>query len=170
MAFYHIDQTETLISDGGILTIPVDPENRDYARLVASAQPIEPYDAFRGLDLAAAKARILGLLEAETASLRARVAGTVDPTKLAAYQQKYETALAALDGDTPALSLLADEAQARGLSAQALAALVRQTGDQWRALVQRIEAASAQHKTRIAGLASIEAAKSYDYALRIEGL
>ena len=170
MTFFFIDKDHTLISDGAFLTIPADPGNFDYKVLLANNVEIEPFDAFRGLDLGGAKARILGLLEAETAALRARVAGTVDPTKLAAYQQKYETAIAAQSGDAAALSLLADEAQARGLTAAELATLVQRTGDQWRTLVQRIEAASAQHKARIAALTSVEAAKGYDWTLRIEGL
>lgn len=109
-----------------------------------------------------ARAEKILALEQFAASLRERVAGTNDASKLAVYQTKYETALAALDGQQWALDALTPEAIARGESIVGLATLVRSLGGQWRGAGLAIDAAYQTHKASLSACDSIEAADVYD--------
>lgn len=153
--------------DGATVTIPADPGNRDYrlltegdAEVGLAPATIAPFQ--RWPDLAAAQAEFIAEADAEATRRRVAAVGTADATKLAMYEQKYQTAIAAVGGDSAALAALSDEAAARGVTAGDLAALIKATGDAWRALGQAIEAASAAHKVAIAGLGDVAAAEAYD--------
>jgi hypothetical protein len=102
--------------------------------------------------LAGAKARLMAAVEEKARVLRVGVAGTGDASKLAVYQAKYDTAIAALSGNKGALADLAPEAAARGNGAAELAAVVKARGDQWRAAGLSIDAAHQRHKAAIASL------------------
>jgi hypothetical protein len=112
--------------------------------------------------LAEAKQSLLSAVEQHAEMLRIAVAGTASGSKLATYQAKYETALAALGGDQAALAALEPEATARGETAVELAALVKQLGDQWRAAGLAIDAAYQGHKAAIAALPDLSAVRGYD--------
>jgi len=153
--------------DGAAVAIPADLANADYLRLIVgdvdadvAPAPISKFE--RWPSLTAAKADLMRAAEDAVVVRRVRAVGTTDATKLAMYQQKYAVALGARDGAADALAQLEAEAGARGVSATALAALIIATGDRWRNVGQAIEAASAAHKTAIAGLADMAAAERYD--------
>lgn len=111
-----------------------------------------------------AKAEKLTALEQFASEMRVSVAGTDDASKLAVYQTKYETALAALAGQQWALTALTPEATARGQTAESLATLVKTLGDQWRAAGLGIDAVYQKHKAAIAALDSTAAADEYNFS------
>jgi hypothetical protein len=112
--------------------------------------------------LAAAKTQEV---ETQAERLRLAVAGTASATKMAAYREKYATALAALAGDGAALSRLAPEASARGETPAQLATLVKSLGEAWSAAGLAIDAAYQGHKRRLEALvaaANVAALAAYD--------
>lgn len=83
------------------------------------------------------------LVDAKAALARQAVTGTDDPAKLATYDLKASVAA----GDD--LSGLAGEAAARGMTVDALAALIRSRRDQWKAAALHIDARAAELKAAI---------------------
>lgn len=112
-------------------------------------------------DVATARAELVTDVERIATALRVGVAGTSDGTKIAAYREKYDVAMAGLAGDQAMLDILAPEAAARGQTTTELAALVVQLGNAWRAAGIAIDAASGAHKVAIAGL-DLAGCEAYD--------
>lgn len=152
------EQSVTRASDGQ--QIPVDHDNADFALILACGAAILPFR--RWPDLAAAQSALVTEVEAKATALRISVAGTDDATKIAIYREKYDVALAALNGDAAALATLTPEATVRGQTSVELATLVKSLGDAWRAAGLAIDAASGAHKIAIAALVDLGAAESYD--------
>lgn len=158
MRFANAEHTIIDLGDGRF--VPVDPDNADFAALDTGV-PIAPFQRFAGFSLEAARAQLVAEVDAIASARRVAIVGTADPTKLSVYTEKYQIALRALAGDSDALALLAPEAQARGESPEALAALVKALGDQWRAASFAIEAQSSALKSAIAGIASLVEAEAF---------
>lgn len=109
----------------------------------------------RWASVAAAKADLSAQVDARAEVLRIAVVGTDSRTQMDVYRNKYERALA---GD---LAFLEAEADARGVSAEQLAAVIIAKAEQWRDAGQAIEAAKGAHKTAIAGMADMSEAEAY---------
>lgn len=153
-AYRWLDAEQTIIrraSDGAC--IPADPRNADFAAI--NPAEIAAFQRFETLPIA--RAMLLAEVEAIAEAKRIAVAGTSSGSKLATYQAKYETAVAALAGNEAALAALTPEATARGETTEALALLVKTLGDQWRAAGLAIDAAYQAHKAAISQLTLAEA-------------
>jgi hypothetical protein len=94
--------------------------------------------------------------DAEASRRRAAIVGTTDPAKLAVYEQKYA---AVQSGDK---AVLADEAQARGLSVDELATVIVTKGDTWRAAGFAFETAAVEIKKQIAALPDVASVLAFD--------
>lgn len=146
-----LDQAHRLIDAGDGSIIPV----ALFIERGGDLSTVEVYSSWGG-DLALAKADLFTAVDRHAEALRLALVGTDSTTQLEVYRNKYERAKA------EDLDFLADEADARGLTVEQLAALVIAKGDEWRVGGQLIETSKGAHKAAIAALEDTAAAEAYD--------
>ncbi len=95
-------------------------------------------------------------------ALRAKAAGTVNPTRLQTLREKYDVAIAALANDAAAIAALTQEATDRGITVTQLATLIKNRGDTYRSRLIQIDTVFERHRRAIEALTTIADVRNYN--------